>query len=359
MPRPRYTTLWTHRALLVPVVISVAVHATAAVALYGLATPRDLTDIPGPPLKEAVLTLAPEPAKVAKPPAPRPTPPKPAPPKPPVPTPQPKPPAPKPAPQQPSISLAPDPAPAPLPDPTPPPPAAPTSEPSDAPAQEPAPARIAEAPTPHAASFAGVAADPARRIVYVVDASGSMATSLPFVREELIRSVSRLAASQSFQVVVVREPPRDEGASGTPDVRVFSSSGAGGTALVPASDVAAAELSTWLESIPPLGRSAPLAGLEAALRLRPDLVFLLSRSIKRSGPSAGPDVPQILAALDTANPKGPGGTRPALIKAVQFVDEDPTGLMQAIAREHGGKNGYRLLKVAEFSQSRAPEPPGP
>ena len=109
----------------------------------------------------------------------------------------------------------------------------------------------------------------------------------------------------------------------------------------------------WLESVQPEGRSDPLVGLTAALQFQPDLVFLLTHSIRRSGGSAewGAGNAATLAALDKLNPVHAGaGLRPTVIKAIQFIDEDPTGLLQQIARLHGdGEGSYRVLSIAQIN----------
>src|SRR6185295_11960745 len=99
-------------------------------------------------------------------------------------------------------------------------------------------------------------------------------------------------------------------------------------------------------TIIPTGRSNPLDGLRRGLSLDPDAVFLLSRSIRRSGGAAGDGTgaaaigegaggvwgrgkTEILAELDKLNPRR-GQQRRTVIEALQFLEEDPTGTMQAI-----------------------------
>jgi hypothetical protein len=213
------------------------------------------------------------------------------------------------------------------------------------------PAKWVEAPPPPpppsepVASFAGVEARPARRIVYLIDGSGSMAASLNFVKSELASSVARLSNDQSFQVIVYRQPA---GGGGAP-LSYYFFNGGGDPDLIDASLEQKQRLRAWLETVSPGGRSEPLLGLEAALRLQPDLIFILTRNIARSG---GVDVQQrnrqILDTLDRINPKQLLGGRLAKIKTIQFMDDDPTGLMQAIASEHGD-GGYRVVTRSEVA----------
>lgn len=188
---------------------------------------------------------------------------------------------------------------------------------------------------PSTVTFAGLGASSVRSVVYAVDASGPMVTSLPMVLRELERSISRLSATQKFGVVVFRRQ-----ADGGPAAEAFA------PVLVRATPSARQMLHDWLAKIEPAGRSSPLAGLEAALSMRPDAVFLLSRSIQRSGGGVwelGMD--QTLARLERLNAIDVDTSRrPVLIQTIQFLEEDPTGIMQAIGVRHGGGEGYRVVR---------------
>lgn len=199
------------------------------------------------------------------------------------------------------------------------------------------------------ASFAGVKAERARKVVYAVDASGVMVSSLPFVLEELERNIARLEPDQQYQVIVFQEPirPQDESVTLEPSLErllehtywIRTSVDDAKPSLMNAGETAAVrqkQIEDLRKRIKPGGPSNPLTGLRVALSLKPDVVFLLSRGIKRSGTAWGPGVDEVAAALDRANPKV-GGSREVQIKTVQFVEPDPTGLMDRIAREHGGK----------------------
>lgn len=201
-----------------------------------------------------------------------------------------------------------------------------------------------EGPRGTSALFAGVRAKGASRIVYAVDASGAMASSLPFVLDEVMRSVNRLAPSQKFQVVLFRESPDGSGSLGP---LIFAST------LVPATDENRSKLAAWLHSAQPAGRSNPLSGLEPALSYEPDLIFLLTRSIKRSGPQAdwGPGNRAVLQRLEQLNPRDTRNARRVVIKTIQFLDADPTGLLQAIADSHGdGSGSSRTLKLEDLEE---------
>jgi hypothetical protein len=207
------------------------------------------------------------------------------------------------------------------------------------------------------ATFAGVGARRAGSVVYVVDASGAMVSSLKFVLAELERSVRSLSSAQKFQVVLFRERP------GGGMYEVFAAPGQGrGPVLVAATPTNKAALAQWLATIAPTGRSNPLDGLKRGLEFEPDAIFLLSRSIRRSGGANGQGLAEretggvwgrgtseILAELDRLNPvrRSSGeGRRRVVIKCLQFLEEDPTGTMQAIGAEHGdGPGSYTVLTL--------------
>lgn len=201
-------------------------------------------------------------------------------------------------------------------------------------------------------TFGGLGAASVGSVVYVVDCSGPMVTSLPIVLNELERSIGKLSASQKFGVILFRRIG-DEKAGGESFAPV----------LVRATPSAKQLLHDWLVAIEPSGRSSPLAGLELALALKPDAIFLLSRAIQRSDGNVwelGLDA--TMARLEQLNPMQQGlvggARRPVLIQTIQFIDEDPTGIMQAIGQRHGGGNGYRVVKRQQDLQGPDAARPG-
>ncbi|MBK9188977.1 MAG: hypothetical protein IPM33_08485 [Phycisphaerales bacterium] len=316
-------------ALLVPIVVSVLVHAgiVAALVRVSLSPPRThrLVDAP------SVLTLAP--ARDAGPVAP-PTPEPPAPaestasepiPEPsPEPSPEPIAPAPVPVDAPPDVIVEPMAPPA-LAEPTPPAPPEPLRQPAPRAVVPPPPEPI-EAPA--GVVFAGEEARAASRIVYVIDGSGAMVTSLEFVRREVAASVGRLSPSQRFDVIVFRDT----------GIERFDAAGR-------ATPERKARLGVWLGAVEPQGRSDPLVGLKAAADLDPELVFFLTRSIPRSqGSTWGPGREATLTAMETLNPRR-GDQRRFVVKVVQFLDPDPTGLLPALANTHGdGPGSYRVIR---------------
>jgi len=219
--------------------------------------------------------------------------------------------------------------------------------PAAAPAAPPAPVVpvIAAKPDAPAAGFAGVQVRKARRIVYAVDVSGAMAACLDSVLLELRRSIGRLDSEQQFQIVFFRQELNGEQRAVAIDDR------GGKASMLIASAENKRRVDQLLRSARPLGRSAPLVGLKRSLELAPDVVFLLTSNIRRSDQGEASDA-MVLRSLDDLNPVSRvSGRRPVVIKTLQFVEDDPTGLMQSIGNQHGdGPGSYVLLKVSDIER---------
>ncbi|MBA4120062.1 MAG: hypothetical protein C0513_05100 [Isosphaera sp.] len=364
-----------------PWLASVGVHAAllvGAVALWraslpGPAAVGDLLATAGPSERRGTVTplallrsteparplAQPQPAAVQSPSTltfARPTPP---PPIPPAPTPAPTPVAPSPAPLAPPAPSTPQ-RPAPPTQPAPPDRQADPSDPQQRPAAPAGPAagqgagsgsgaRLHDPDAPNdqpeaqrrAVSFAGLVAGegerPPESVVYVVDASGPMVTTLREVFAELTRSIESLDAGQRFSVVLFQGEPAPSGDGEHRSVVLTFS-----PQPVPATRGSKDRAAAWLAAVRPVGPSRPLDGIRAALTMRPEVVFVLSRAIQRTG-GPTPAVGQALRELDGLNPRSDlSGKRPVSIKTVQFVDPDPVGLMRAIAAEHGQGGAARL-----------------
>jgi hypothetical protein len=180
------------------------------------------------------------------------------------------------------------------------------------------------------ASFLGVSGSDVQRVVYCIDASGSMIRSLPMVLEHLGHSMAQLAPPQRFSVVFFQD-----------------------NEAVPMPNFAALPLATadhkraalrWMhQEVVPRGRSNPLRALEMALAIQPDVIFLLSENITGAGPFEI-EADRLLAALEDQNPVRPDGTRSTAIKCIQFLEEDVLGVLRQIAEVHGGTDGYNFVE---------------
>ncbi|MFM7262097.1 MAG: hypothetical protein ACKO3W_16035 [bacterium] len=181
------------------------------------------------------------------------------------------------------------------------------------------------------ASFAGLVAGNATKVAYVVDASGSMVGSFPAIVDEVARSLERLEPTQQFALVCFR---RDGAVAfgGTP------------AALHAASRAERAAAIDWLRrDVIPSGRSNPVEALSQALNSGADCIFLLSTTV--TGPGRNElDRASMLALLDRLNPRDPrNGVRRAPIQCIQFLETDPGGTLAAVAAEHFGEGGFRYI----------------
>ncbi|MCI0363604.1 MAG: hypothetical protein L0Y44_02730 [Phycisphaerales bacterium] len=188
----------------------------------------------------------------------------------------------------------------------------------------------------HSVSFAGARGTNARKVVYAIDASGSMTPYLQIVLGELTRSLENLSASQSFAIVffqrnaAIEVPPAGK--------------------LIPATAVERLRALDWIkqENVVPAGGTNPIVAIEKAMALKPDVVFLLSQDITGYG-AFEVDQADLMKLLDALNPKdSQTGRRRTSIKCIQFLDADRLGTMERIAKEHGGPDGYKFLSRQEL-----------
>ena len=190
------------------------------------------------------------------------------------------------------------------------------------------------------ASFAGTKMTNARSIVYVIDASGSMTTWLPLVLEALDQSLNRLDSAQRYAVFffqggrAIGVPPFDR--------------------LQPVSSRSIRETLAWTQrgsNLIPGGNSDPLAAIEAALSLEPDVIFLLSEGLDGGGGSVG-DHDAMMERMDKLNPIADpvSGMRWTRVQCIQIGDDEinPGILMQRIADRHGGPDGWTGMSRTEL-----------
>ncbi len=200
-----------------------------------------------------------------------------------------------------------------------------------------------ESTMPPTVEFAGVQTRAAQRIVYVVDGSGATANSFAYLQSHLLRSIDRLSPAQHFQVVLFRSF----------DQHTITLAPMNSHALVRATTENKQRVANWLAGINARGRSNPIDGLHAALKLKPDLVLLITRSIRRTEMGWAQGQRAILAELETLNPQSPTtGKRRTVIKTIQLLDEDPTGILRAIGIKHGdGNDDYRVVTYQDLISS--------
>lgn len=180
----------------------------------------------------------------------------------------------------------------------------------------------------------------AKRIAYVVDASGSLMDSLPFVILELKRSIAELSEQQSFTIIfyqvgldgkskVVEVPPRGlKRADAETKQRVIE------------------WIDTSAGNVIPAGKTNPVAAVKQALAYRPQLLFLLSDNITGSG-QYELDQKTLLSEIKRANRDN------TKINTIQFLYPDQLaqvagmkGTLETIAADTGGI--YKFVDAHEL-----------
>ncbi|MEM1208153.1 MAG: hypothetical protein AAGI54_02705 [Planctomycetota bacterium] len=165
----------------------------------------------------------------------------------------------------------------------------------------------------------------ARRIIFVIDASGSVIDVFHFIKRELQRSINRLSEQQEFQIIL---------SQGGRPVEMPPAQWKRATATNKAAAI------DWIEKQTATDAGSNQRAIEVALRYRPQLMFLLSDEITGRGRFETPQ-DLLIGAIGDANAAG------TKINTVQFVYPDPltqfgqTGTMEAIATAFGGV--YRFV----------------
>ncbi len=176
----------------------------------------------------------------------------------------------------------------------------------------------------------------ARRIAFVIDASGTLIDTFPFVLRELRKSISELSGRQYFTVIFFQQdkvievpPPGIDAKRATADIKQ--------------------RVNAWLAddqyNVVPQYKGNPVKALRRAFSYRPDLIFLLSDEITGQGQY---EIEQraLLEEIDRANRHG------TKINTIQFIHEDPLikaglrGTMELIAERSGGV--YTFVSKADL-----------
>ena len=174
-----------------------------------------------------------------------------------------------------------------------------------------------------------------RRIVFVVDASGSMVDSMSSGVNAWLRShIASLAAADRFTVLFFRsgdvlEPPP--------------------TGLQPASEANRQRFLDWASpqagNVQAGGRSEPVPAFERAAEYEADVIYLLSDNrfgqVEPGQPGVG------VGELDRAL----SATSDPVVNAVQFYYRDPDNRLQQIASRFDGS--YEFVDEAEFQEPPA------
>lgn len=167
----------------------------------------------------------------------------------------------------------------------------------------------------------------AKSVVYVVDASGSLIDSLPFVINELKSSLRKLTSEQVFNVIffqnniAIELPPRRRMKRADTQTKL--------------------EAANWLDEgdVAPGGQSNPVEAIKLAISYKPDLIYILSDNITGDGQYA---IDQQLLLKEIEEAKERSRAAETRINTIQFLHPDPLGTLKKIAEQNGGR--YRFVR---------------
>jgi len=169
----------------------------------------------------------------------------------------------------------------------------------------------------------------ATRIVYLIDASGSLIDTLPFVQLELQQTLRTLRPQQSFAVIFFNSS------------RVLEAPPIG---MKRASNDAVTITNQWIDpgsgKVIATGRPSPAAAIRRAMAYQPDAVVLLSDGLTGKGSTALAERAQLLTLIAAAN------THAAVFHTLQIRQPDPLatatrrGTLELIAMQTGGTHRY-------------------
>lgn len=167
------------------------------------------------------------------------------------------------------------------------------------------------------------------RVAYVIDASGSLIDTFPFVLDELCRSIRSLERKQQVAIIFYG------------DDKVTEVPPAG---LTRATTQAKARMIDWINgptsNVVPRGSGNPVAAIQRALQYKPELVYLLSDNITGRGPYAINQA-ALLKEIKRSNIHG------AKINTIQFIYEDRMAMAVDSSGQMLGAQARTLYKISE------------
>jgi hypothetical protein len=160
-----------------------------------------------------------------------------------------------------------------------------------------------------------------RKIVYVVDRSGSMTDSLDIVKLELKRSLSDLGAENEFHIIFYSSGPAIE----MPARR-----------LMPATDRNRGMAFDFIDSVIAQGETDPTQALERAFAARPDVIYLLT------------DGEFDRAIIDLVRRLNVGGK--VKVFTIGFLYTPRDEVLTTIAAQNGGE--YKFVSAKDLAELR-------
>ena len=174
--------------------------------------------------------------------------------------------------------------------------------------------------------FFGVIGGDAKRIVYVVDMSGSMTNTFSMVRDELKRSIGNLPRDARFLILFFSH-----------SARVMPPG-----KLLRANDYNKTKANNFINQTIPGGGTDPDSSLRGALATNPDVIYLLTDGMFDR---------KIEVKLNAWN-----GKRRSRINTICFMHNVAESLLMRIASDHGG--AYKFVSPDEVAQRGVTGPLG-
>jgi hypothetical protein len=155
----------------------------------------------------------------------------------------------------------------------------------------------------------------ARKIVFVLDATGSMMPSFDSLRVQIRSALQNMVPPQSFNIVFINEN----------NPRPLS------TALLFVTPENKRKAFDYVDAMAPRGRTDPLPALEKAFAQQPELIFLLM--------DPG-DIPDKKAMLDLVISKAAGGKIKMNVIGFESHDAENEAFLKSLADSTGGHYSY-------------------
>ena len=149
----------------------------------------------------------------------------------------------------------------------------------------------------------------AKKVVFVVDHSGSMTDSIVYVKHELKRSIRSLRPNQSFWLTFYSSGP-------TLDLPTA------GHKLVPATEPNKAQAFDFIDTIIAIGQTFPEDSLKKAFECQPELIYILTD---------GEFDPAIQGLIKTLNAK-----KEVTVNTICFIYSEGEPLLKKIAADNNG-----------------------
>jgi hypothetical protein len=188
-----------------------------------------------------------------------------------------------------------------------------------------------------------------KKIVYIIDHSGSMLDTLDAVREETLRSINKLDESQSIVILMVSEEVSIVGAKNKPAPKPAKSAGASEKPAQPAAwktvnDKLKKELPDQLLKFRAQGSNDDLLApfqnaFEIACSLQPDTIYFLTDG------HFSKELPPIIQKL---NP-----SKNITINTLAFINQEPSyeAQLKQLATDNGGQ--YKFLSEKDLANSKS------